>query len=386
MLASSIKYVPPALLSVKPVEDPADLPLSGIAETLCVLLFSSALGRWVDNAPSRLLPLILTIIINRVTVVISCLTWLFILFSENTTMKYILFGVALLLGMVEKNSRMTNILSMERDWVPTIADPTLEAGDRYDLTHLNTVMRRIDQLCKLLAPLSISAFVSAVPSVKIAVAGVAIISMISWAPECLLIQRVWRENARIKAPKQIKESKEEGMGVDNIERSSHWLTGCLARTWLETRLSVHAHFDGLHYYFTSPILIPSFCVAILHGSVLTYSATLITYLLNAGFSLPLVTVAKAIGSVFEIGSTFVFPWMVAKFGGSGVSLYGYGKLGEEEITLESRDEANDDKELEQSASKTEIGVVKTALWSIFALFLLLVSHSKSLCPYPEPTY
>lgn len=281
---------------------------------------------------------------------------------------------------------MTNILSMERDWVPTIADPTLETGDRYDLTHLHTVMRRIDQLCKLLAPLSISAFVSAVPSVKIAVAGVAIISMISWAPECLLIQRVWRKNARIKAPKQVKENKEKEVEADNVKISSHWLTACLSRTWLEIRLSVHAHFDGLHYYFTSPILIPSFCVAILHGSVLTYSATLITYLLNAGFSLPLVTVAKAIGSVFEIGSTFIFPWMVAKFGGSGVSLYGYGKVGEEEITLESRDEADDGKELEQSASNTEMGVVKTALWSISALFLLLVCHSKPLYHYSELTY
>src|SRR5436190_21085512 len=49
---------------------------------------------------------------------------------------------------------------------------------------------------------------------------------------------------------------------------------------------------------------------LLHLSVLSYSATFITYLLNIGISLNQITVARTFGSMVEVSSTLVMPWGV----------------------------------------------------------------------------
>jgi iron-regulated transporter 1 len=56
-------------------------------------------------------------------------------------------------------------------------------------------------------------------------------------------------------------------------------------------------------YFSSNVWIPSILLSLFHLLVLSYSATFIIYLLSAGFSLNLITIARALGSVVEISST-----------------------------------------------------------------------------------
>lgn len=375
---------------------------SGIAETVCVLLFSSALGHWVDHNPSRLHTLLLTIITNRVAVIVSSFLWFFILSSESPSYKHVLFASALVLGMVEKSSRMTNILSMERDWVPTIASSTLETP--YDLTHLNTIMRRIDMLCKFLAPLAISTFISAVGSIKMAVAGVVIMSMLSCGPECWCVQRVWRQNRLLRLPKATVEVDAAGYAdLDTRYRPSassrspfqrlRILAICL---FLEIRASIRLHINSIQYYFRSAVWIPSLCVAILHGSVLTYSATFITYLLNAGFSMGTITIFKLIGSLFEISSTFIFPWAVGMCSRSRALNNPYGKEGipkrhSSDELLSGSTKADDNEDAEEDfqhrkleSHNTDAGVVRVGLWGLCGLFLNLVHLSSPQSPRKTP--
>ena len=197
---------------------------SGIAETVCVLFFSGALDRWIDRNPSRLQALLLTITTNRITVLVSCTTWFLILTISNSAQKHIFFAIALFLGMVEKLSRGTNILCMERDWVPTLANPCVDASSPtpYDLTYLNTVMRRIDMLCKLIAPLAVSTFISTVGSERIAVAVVAGISTLSWGLECGCVQQVWKQNGRLRAQKDAAhDTRKGGNANDPMQLSLH---------------------------------------------------------------------------------------------------------------------------------------------------------------------
>lgn len=74
--------------------------------------------------------------------------------------------------------------------------------------------------------------------------------------------------------------------------------------------SIRAYVADLGYYFPTSVWIPSLCAAVTHASVLTFSGTMLTYILNAGYSLNTITGARASGAVFEIGSTFIFPWAV----------------------------------------------------------------------------
>lgn len=388
----------------------ANLNDSGIAETLCVLLFSNASGRWIDNASSRLRPLLLTIVTNRITVVVCCLLWFLILTSEAPTFKQVLFAVVVILGMVEKVSRMANVLSMERDWVPTIANPPIEGMSvtKFDLTHLNTIMRRIDMLCKFLAPMAVATFISVLAPIKVAIVVVAVFSMSSWSIECWTVKKVWHQNRRLRVPKDNLESEmgcrsldEVGLGIPSTET---WVqlrsigSNLARKVFAYTKESFYSHKEGIRYFFSSPVWIPSLCVAILHASVLSWSATLFTYLLNAGFSLGLITVARAVGSFFEIGSTFIFPWAVHVLSGSGGTphakdflTFPYMDADEHpDAPLASnteRESVSDGKggQRTQMSHHMNTGVVRVGLWGICGLMIALVGFTQAY-QSPEPSH
>jgi len=336
----------------------------------------------------------LTININRIAVLVSCTIWLLLLSVSSTAQKQALFGIVLVLGMVEKLSRGTNILSMERDWIPTLANPNLEGKTptQYDLTHLNTVMRRIDMLCKLIAPLAVSTFISAVGSERTAVAVVASISTMSWGLERWCLQQVWHQNGRVRAPKELgdvaahdTDTLTEASVSGSTKRLSQPSTpSFLNNVATNIKASIHAHIEGGLYYFSTPVWIPSVCAAIPHASVLTFSGTMITYLLNAGFSLNLVTVARASGAVFEIGSTFLYPCAVAFFSRPGNvanehSLGHYQKIETQDGSSNFGEGSSDvdDRPIESRpvSSSLERSVATAGSWAICGLFVSLVRKS-----------
>lgn len=300
--------------------------------------------------------------------------------------------------MVEKLSRGTNILSMERDWIPTLANPTLDTAKTtpYDLTHLNTVIRRIDMLCKLIAPLAVSTFISVVGSERIAVTVVAFISTLSWGPECWCIRQAWNQNSRLRTPKApVVDLTDDGPddqmheGLDGYTKAPNvpLHPTFFQNSILDTKDSIRTHMEGIRYYFSTSVWIPSVCAAIPHASVLTFSGTMMTYFLNAGLSLNLVTGARASGAIFELGSTFLFPWAVSVLSNNGNTIRWYGMNEYQNVEtqdLSSRNENWLDHTEEQAtaseptSSDMKREVLKTVgWWAITGLFLSLVSNHRS---------
>ena len=239
---------------------------------------------------------------NRVMVIMYCIVWTLLLTSQNSTNRKYFFALLLALGMVERSSRSANILSMERDWIPTIASPS--ADDTYNLTYLNTIMRRIDVVCKFLAPLLISTLITAVSPITVAVTIIGVGAVVSVFIEVRCIQAVWKGNTRVKASKATPK-----VDISPAQQPQD-IRFPISLTVTAITTSIRSHAEGVRFFFNTPVWIPSLCAAAQHGSVLTFSGTLITYLLNAGFPLSLITLGKAVSQLFEIGSTFVFPLLV----------------------------------------------------------------------------
>ena len=63
---------------------------------------------------------------------------------------YGLFAVSAVLACVEKLAFVANTVSVERDWIVVVSESL--GADRQEL---NSVMRRIDLVCKLIAPVGI---------------------------------------------------------------------------------------------------------------------------------------------------------------------------------------------------------------------------------------
>lgn len=309
--------------------------------------------------------------------------------------------------MVEKASRMTNILSMERDWVPILAN-TEDKG--YGLTHMNTVMRRIDIACKFTAPLAISSVVAVMKPSWSAVV-IAVTSAISVVVESWMVLRVWRCNNRLRTGKSRKHGNRFNspplrppLGYKGVAQS---ILGKVSEMLDNLRDIIQANVDGLRYYFGSAVWLPSICVAVLHGSVLAWSGTLIVWLLNEHFSLAEVTIAKGVGSVFEIGSTLVFPWAVKVLfskGGTLESATSYQMI--EQRGIHDEEEEETDRDLDPADKLDEnlvehdqflgnrqlhSAVIGVARWSLCALSLSLIptmialfvlNHSIEASPTP----
>ena len=318
----------------------------------------------------------------------SCLFWFAILTTENASLKRLLFAGALLLGTLEKASRIADTFSMERDWVPTLAFNVPDKA-RYNLTHLNTVMRRIDISCKLFAPLAVAPFISAVTPAY-STFGIAALSLASWGIERWSVRKVYRQQPRLQEPKRTEARSLLELGAMN-EQADHvfahatsTLSPHASDKWYFPNISkrgkafVKAFTEGLRYFFSTPLWLPATCIGLLHASVLNYGGTLVTYLLNAGFSLNLVTVARASGSLFDFGSTLAFPLGVSILtgmdkGGShaGAKEAQYELLAANERAAE--DESDEAVErAKQGPASLDLAVVKVALWGLCGHFLTLV--------------
>jgi iron-regulated transporter 1 len=259
------------------------------------------------------------------------------------------------------------MMSMERDWIITVAAPD---GQAYDLTRLNAVMRRIDLICKLVAPIVLSIIISASGSVQIGVLVVGGMSAASWTVEWWCARRVWKNSPKLRQPKIVQDFRNDPAMAETLEelpalsRVQSRGYGLMQKTtgWFLR------YAQDLKNYFSSHVWIPSLALSLLHLSALSYSATFITYLLDVGFSLNLITIARAVGSVVEIGSTIVTPLGVSYLG----KAHHHNRLPSEYEEIDSGS-ALLEESLEHHGS-TETGLERLGLWGITWQLLNLVSH------------
>lgn len=273
--------------------------------------------------------------------------------------KHLVFAVVISLGILEKLSGTANMISMERDWIPILAAQTHSSA--YDLTHLNAVMRRIDLICKLISPLVVSMVISLSASTKIGVMVVAGMSASSWGIEVWCARRVWHANPRLRQPRT-----NEIAVIDSIsEPVQSPKSGWLQRAKGSVTTGCHNQARSLRDYFGSDVWMPSLSLALLHLSVLSYSATFLTYLLDSGFSLILITIARALGSVVEVSSTFVAP-----VGVQYLSRPSKHQVAQEdtEALLNDSGVADADRDGKQHLA----GLERLGLWGVWSQFLNLV--------------
>jgi iron-regulated transporter 1 len=325
-----------------------------------------------------------SISVNRLTVICACALWFFILQSntdpvtlsvagENpasrdmtfpSLVKNVIFTFILILGIGENLSASGNMMSMERDWVVTAAAPD---GYSRDITHLNSVMRRIDLVCKLIAPILISLIISAT-DVQIGVLVVAGMSAMSWSVEMLSARHVWNRNPALQELKVVP--------VHTLQSTDGMVPLRLNMLFGPVTRALEHYVQDFRNYFSTTIWIPSFSLSLLHLSALSYGATFITFLLSAGFSLDAITIARAIGSVVEISSTVVTPVGVHILGKAS----SHGKIG---VLIDQRERAalsaplidarrSGDLSTEVVEERTVTGLERLGLWGLCWQLLNLV--------------
>ncbi|KAJ8613049.1 hypothetical protein MRB53_037101 [Persea americana] len=339
----------------------------GIAVDLASLLLSSSIGSAIDNSSTRLRPLLLSISANRACVMTACCGWYILVGTSSfapgnasSTARTMVFACTVSFGVVERLSGVANRISMERDWVPTLAvlERSESDGSEYTLTHLNAVMRRIDLVCKLISPIVISAIITAT-STSIGVLIVACGSAICWGLEIISANHVWRTNSILRASKPPK------LGGDT--------TSSIAQPrWSAITTLVKAQASQMRAYFSTDVWMPSLALAFCYFTALSYESSMITFLLASGYSLLLITSARVLGSVLEVSSTFIAPYSIRRLANSRH----VRRRGEDEDRLMTGEEdgATIDADIaDQPRSEHSVGLARTALWGVTLNLTSLVS-------------
>ncbi|RWS05807.1 solute carrier family 40 member 1-like protein, partial [Dinothrombium tinctorium] len=127
--------------------------IQGILNSVAVIVFSPAIGRWIEKSP-RLLEAKITLFIQNGSVIISAFFASLYFIKDDVDSDYFdkqwITRVApiafVLFSVIAQVFSCGYTLVLEKDWLLALV------SNQEELTHLNAVLRRIDLTCQTVAP------------------------------------------------------------------------------------------------------------------------------------------------------------------------------------------------------------------------------------------
>jgi iron-regulated transporter 1 len=283
--------------------------LYALCRSVAAAILSSWIGGLVDRI-HRLTTIRHSIVWARCSVIASCL-FLLALFHDNITKFVTLtcFTASILLACVEKLAFIVNTISIEKDWIIVVADSLhLERPD------LNSSMRRIDLMCKLVAPLSIS-LVDAY-STKVAIWVVLGQNMLSVIIEYHAIARVF---SAIPELAHGKENKLRGPTA-RPQTNEEWDV-VMSDANPNANIATHGSLDytinrirPYKDYVQNPAFLASFALSLLYLTVLSFGSQMTAYLLNLNFTSLHISIMRLAAVVLELSATCAAPMLIRRIG------------------------------------------------------------------------
>ncbi|KAL6694669.1 Ferroporti-1 [Trichoderma pleuroticola] len=281
------------------------LPMSlyALVRGLSAIVFAPAVGWYIDTG-NRLQVVRVSIVFQRLVVAASCAVF-YVLAADiplTSGVRTALLAVVTLFACVEKLCSILNLVSVEKDWVVVVSERNPDA-----LQVMNAQMRRIDLLCKLFGPL----FIAMIDARSSQVAMIANFAMnaATLPIEYFTIARVYfdiPELQRAKIPLQRSatpqtESSDARMTLDSV-------------IWQPLIAMIKKSGQDFSLYFKHQAFLPSIAGAVLYFTVLSFGGQMVTYLLSSGYSSMQIGIARTLGVMFEVLSTWAAPWLMGRIG------------------------------------------------------------------------
>jgi iron-regulated transporter 1 len=276
----------------------------------CYALFRAAaaaiLGSWIGNLvdnQNRLYVVRHSIVWQRLSVAGSCLVLAaMLMLGGNGLVTYSLFFISVILACIEKLAFVANTVAVERDWIIVVSD-SLGA----ERQQLNSTMRRIDLVCKLIAPVGIGLLDSY--STKVAVWVVFAQNAISVAVEYFAIAQVYAAIPELAHGKGQTVSETSQQDVAPSPPNSNMLQ------------TITESLQPWRDYFYNPAFLASFSLSLLYLTVLSFASQMTTYLLTLGFTSAHVSAMRLVSVVLELSATIVAPWLMKRIGAIRAGLW-----------------------------------------------------------------
>jgi iron-regulated transporter 1 len=219
--------------------------------------------------------------------------------SEGGVLMYALFGLSVVLACVEKLAYVANTVAVERDWIIVIASSL-----KSDRQELNSVMRRIDLICKLIAPVGIGLLDGY--STQVAIWVVFAQNAISVAVEYWAIKKIYD------AIPELEKGKGE-VSQESLTPLSTTTTATVTPNTTKTR-PTSSFLAPYKSYIKNPAFLASFALSLLYLTVLSFASQMTTYLLTLGFTSTHVSIMRLVSVFLELSATCVAPWLMNRIG------------------------------------------------------------------------
>ncbi|KAJ3206869.1 hypothetical protein HDU67_007887 [Dinochytrium kinnereticum] len=282
-----------------------------VVQTSVSILFGSVIGTILERTP-RLGAIWLSIFLQKIGIAGASMSlwaverWFM---NDGSGVIWGLFSVAVVFSSVMRLANMGATIAVERDWVVVIA-----GGDSAVLTVLNTHFRRLDLICKLVAPLIVS-LVSAyigVPTTMLAVAGWCMASM---PLELYLVTHVYKLVPMLSVPRTppVDLPPDQGSSETVVEGSVD--EGGVVREAKPSKMSaIGRSFMAWKLFAKHPVFLASIALSCLYFTSLGFSGVMITYLLDKGYTPTLLALMRGLSVVFGLSATITLPKLVSSIG------------------------------------------------------------------------
>ncbi|KAH7222192.1 hypothetical protein BKA60DRAFT_539275 [Fusarium oxysporum] len=273
------------------------LAIYSVVRGASAITLSSWVGSYIDRK-DRLNTVRLSIVSQRLVVAASCVIF-FILSrveSPSDELRVGLLAALIFMACVEKLAAIMNLVSVERDWVIVVA-----RSDNTALRTMNSQMRRIDLVCKLLGPF----FIGILDGVSTETAILVNLGMncTSVIVEYFTIAKVYYQVPELQHPKTT-----PPIVPQNEEHQTR------QNAWVSFKKAIQKTSSDLRLYFTHPAFAPSFSIALLYCTVLSFGGVMVTYLLASGYTSAQIAAMRTVSVTLEVLATWIGPWVMKKIG------------------------------------------------------------------------
>ena len=253
---------------------------------------------------------------------------------------WVAFAVVTIFGSVLGLANIGTSVAVERDWVTTVCLATPDDG-ALTLTRLNTYMRRIDLLSKLLAPLFTS-LLTTVASYTFAVA-----FLMGFAGLTLLFELWWIEVVfnffpvlaasdkgkpmQLAEPAAAEVGEADGLAAAETTLQDHPAPPGLASTGrpatpensrlqavASQRVRIRSRAFKVYYdwreFSRMPVFLSSLAISLLYLTTLSFDGTMLSYLKAQGYSDAFLAGQRGICVVTGLAGTVLMPYLEKKLG------------------------------------------------------------------------
>ncbi|KAK1284392.1 Solute carrier family 40 member 1 [Acorus calamus] len=291
----------------------------GVVESSSTFLFGPMVGKLVDKA-TYLQVLRFWLLTQSLSFVVAGSTVTALLFyqylkSTHFMTFYVLVVLTNASGAIGVLSTLAGTILIEREWVVVISNGQPPGA----LTQMNSVIRRIDLSCKLLAPV-FSGFIISFISLKASAIILALWNIMSVWLQYWLLASVYngipalsesseRRSARLVSSGPLESQsviEEYGRLSDNEGRNLGSEGAGWTRKIIEQISKIH-FIDAWVVYLKQEVVLPGVALALLYFTVLSFGTLMTAALEWKGIPAYIIGIARGVGAVVGISATLLYP-------------------------------------------------------------------------------